>query len=124
MKFFVFPLCAVGLLTCSETVRLNDDARSVEFVNQAWIGGHGKRCQEVGNFQVQTVPSEISGENRMTVLEIKAKNQARRQSATHLLRWPAHEFRCDKNGTRNEASERTCAEQEVTAYQCIMGRGS
>lgn len=125
MKFLlVFPLCAVGLVTCSETVRLNDSARSVEFVNQSWLGSHAKRCRQVADFKIEAIPAEVSGEDRLTVLEIKAKNEARRRDATHLLRWPAREFACDKNGTPNDASERSCAEQEITAYQCVIGRGT
>lgn len=120
----LFTLCGVGLLTCSEKVRLKDSARDVEFVSQSWIGSHKERCRQVGDFSVEAIPAELSGEPRMTVLDIKAKNLARERGGTHLLRWPAHEFRCDKNGTPNEESERTCATQEITAYECVVGRGS
>ena len=107
-----------------ETVRLDDSARALEFVNQSWIGGHGARCTEVGQFRVATIPAEVSGDAPLSVLEVKAMNAGRRAEATHLLRWPSRDFPCDKNGTPNEASERVCSEQEVTAYQCVIGRGS
>lgn len=124
MKFVVAGLCAVGLLTCSETVRLDDSARGLEFVDQAWFAGHDARCTEVGKFRVAAIPAEVSGDAPLSVLEVKAMNEGRRVAATHLLRWPSREFHCDKNGTPNEASERVCSEQHVTAYQCVIGRGS
>ncbi len=117
-------LVAVGLLTCSETVRLKDSARDVEFISQGWVGTHGQRCRQVADYEVVAIPAEVSGEDRMTVLDIKAKNLAKKHDATHLLRWPSSESPCDKNGNPNPESERSCAKQQITAYQCVIGRGS
>lgn len=123
MKLLSF-LAAVGLVTCSQTVPLKEKARTVEFVNQTYIGHHGSKCTDVGSYQVEAIPAEIAGDDRLTVLEIKAKNEALKHDATHLLLWPAREWQCDKDGTENPRSERTCAHQEVTAYACLIGRGT
>lgn len=115
---------AVGLVTCSETVRLNDKAREVEFVGHEYSGKQGKKCHEVGQITVNSIPAEVSGEDNLSVLEVKMMNQARKMGATHLLRWPSREWACDKNGTENPESERRCGEMGATALVCLIGRGT
>ena len=124
MKFVCPLIVAVGLVTCSESVKLKKSARTVEFVNQEYIGKHGGNCRQIGEFQVEAIPAEVSGENGMTVLEVKARNKAIEKDATHLLQWPSKEWHCAKDGTPDPENERTCYAQAVTAYQCLIGRGT
>ena len=111
----------MGLITCSETVRLDDAAKDVEFIEQAAFSTFEGRCAEVATFEVQSTPKELSGEERHDVLEIKAKNQARKKGATHVMVGPSEEWPCDKDGSDNPESERTCAKADANAYECVIG---
>lgn len=113
---------AVGLVTCSQTVTLNEQARRLEFINHEYMGKYDQECSELETFEVQAIPKEVSGEKKYDVLDVKALNNGRKIGATHLLRWPVQEWPCNKDGADNPDSERVCSRRELTAYQCLVGR--
>lgn len=115
-------LLAVGFVTCSETVKLNEQARRVEFINHEYMGKNHVKCTETAQFEVTSIPKEVSGEKKYDVLDVKALNQGRKIGATHVLRWPAQEWPCGKDGGEKPDSERMCARRDITAYECIVGR--
>lgn len=124
MKLGTVIVLAAGLVTCSETVRLKDQARGIEFLDHEYIGKHGYNCEELGVIKVASIPAEDSAERGLTVLDVKLMNEARKLGATHLLRWPGREWPCDKNGADNPKSQRRCAEADGTAFMCMIGRGT
>lgn len=124
MRIAIASIVAVGLVTCSQTVRLDERARAIEFVSHEHAGKYSDRCEEVGTLRVRAIPAELSSESGLTVLDIKLKNAARKLDATHVLRWPVREWPCNKDGSDNPNSERMCSENEGTAMTCLVGRGT
>ena len=122
--YLLSTFVAAGLFTCSKTVRLDEPARGVEMLDESYLQRHGKRCQDIATYTVSSVPAEVSGEREMDVLEVKARNEARRKGATHLLVGAAQEWACKKDGTKDEQSERLCREAEARALTCVIGRGT
>lgn len=117
-------MIAAGLVTCSETVKLNDQARSVEFISHSYAGKHGYKCTEIGDIDVSAVPTERSGERGVSVLDVKFKNEAKKMGATHVLRFPSVEWPCNKAGEDQPDSSRRCAKAAGTALSCVIGRGT
>ncbi len=114
----------MGFVTCNETVKLNDRAHTIEFLTHEYSGKHGYKCEEVGPIEVTAIPGESSGEKGFSVLDIKLMNEARKMGATHVLRFPSREWPCDKDGTDNPESTRTCSKMGATGYMCMVGRGT
>lgn len=124
MRLVACSIIAVGFVTCSQSVKLQDRARGIEFVGHDYLGKHGGKCEEVGTVQARAIPAELSTEKGLSVVDIKLKNQAAKLGATHVLRWPTREWPCNKDGADNPESERTCSEGEGSAMTCIVGRGT
>lgn len=124
MRLLAASVIAVGLITCSQNVRLNESAEKIEFLSHEYSGQHGYKCEKVADLSASSIPAEVSSERDLSVVEVKLMNEARRRGATHLLRWPSREWPCDKDGTDNPESERRCVEMDATAYTCLVGRGT
>lgn len=120
----MISLCAVGLVTCSHSVNLTKRAERVEMLDQENISRYAKNCTELGEFEVASIPAELSGEDGHSVLAIKARNEAGKLGATHVLLWPSSSSACDKDGTANPESQRVCEKAQASAYECVIGRGS
>lgn len=112
----------LAIMGCKTTVSASKASRNIELLSQSDLGGEKARhCNKVGSFDVAKHETEVSG-TRQSVLEIKARNQAARMNATHVLVWPSATFTCDKTLAEVEGEADQCERSIVDAYTCVIGR--
>lgn len=115
----VLALLAAG---CKTTVSSSKSSKNIELLSQSDLGGEKARhCNKVGSFEVAKHESEVT-ETKQSVLEIKARNQAPRMDATHVLVWPAATYNCNKALEEVEGEADQCERSSVDAYTCVIGR--
>lgn len=121
---FFEVLIVISLLIpgCKSTVNSEQGARDVELISQGYLHGDRKDiCTEVDRFEVVVTDREVSGSKTQSTAELKARNEAARRGATHVLLWPETDQPCDDKGELSETGDNVCEVAPVTAYECVMG---
>ena len=114
-------LCAF-LASCTTTIEPSSASRDIEVLKQNDLGGEkAQHCTEVADFEVVSSPKEVSS-NRQSVLVVKARNQAARHDATHVLVWPSATYPCNEKAEEIEDGKLSCERAPANAYRCVIGR--
>lgn len=117
---WVFPVLVV--LGCKTTVESSKAAKDIEVLYQQDLGGEKARhCTKLETYEVVTTSKEVS-DTRQSPAVIKARNQATKFDATHVLIWPATSFACNGKGEEVEGADDTCERTPVDAFRCVIGR--
>lgn len=118
----ILLILSLFLVACQTTIEPSAASRDIEVLRQSDLGGEKARhCTEVGTFEVVSTSKEISS-NRQSVLVVKARNQAVRHDATHVLVWPSSTFPCDEKAAEIEDGKLTCERAPANAYRCVVGK--
>ncbi len=118
------PIMVLLVCGCTTTVAVSKSAKNVETLSHDYLRQErAGQCTEVKRFEVVVRPNERT-ESRSSVAEVKARNQAAKHDASHVLLWPGSTFQCDRDGNENATSEQECERVPVTSYNCVMGLGS
>jgi hypothetical protein len=112
---------AVGLASgCISWVGVSSGGKRVELVPSTYLATAS--CKEVEDLTVNANADERSSEENLSVVQVKAKNEAHRLDATHVVERETVEFSCDRKGEPDEDGNRTCITLHATAYECLVGR--
>lgn len=107
---------------CRSTISASQGARDVEVLSQGYLHGERKdKCQEIDRFEVVVAENEVPGTKTQSVAQIKARNEAARRGATHVMLWPETDEPCTSKGELQQDGDEVCQVAPVTAYECIIG---
>ena len=117
------PFLLLLVCGCTTTVAVNKSAKNVETLSHDYLRQERSgQCTEVKRYEVLVRPNERTKAG--TVAEVKARNEAAKHDATHVLLWPSSSFPCDRDGREDPESKDECETVPVSSYTCIMGMGS
>lgn len=105
---------------CISWVGVSKGGKRVELIPSTYLATGS--CKEVQDLEVVASADERSSEDELSVVQIKAKNEAYSVGGTHVVERETVEFACDRDGQPDEEGNRTCNRLTATAYECLVGR--
>lgn len=117
--YFVVLIASVALAGCISWVDVSQGGKRVELVPSTYLAT--ANCKEVEDIKVRAASSERSSVESLSVVQVKAKNEAYAAGGTHVVERETVEFACDRDGQPDEDGNRTCTRLLATAYQCMVG---